>query len=42
VKYKGVPEAEAIKQASAINFGGYTPPNGGALPIDGLLGKKAN
>jgi uncharacterized protein (TIGR01244 family) len=42
VKHKGVPEAEAIKQAQAINFGGYTPPNGGALPIDGLLGKKTN
>jgi uncharacterized protein (TIGR01244 family) len=42
VKHKGVPEAEAIKQAQAINFGGYTSPNGGALPIDGLLGKKAN
>jgi uncharacterized protein (TIGR01244 family) len=40
VKYKGLSEAEAIKQATAINFGGYTPPNGGALPIDGLLGKK--
>jgi uncharacterized protein (TIGR01244 family) len=42
VKHKGVPEAEAIKQAQAINYGGYTPPNGGALPVDGLLGKKAN
>jgi uncharacterized protein (TIGR01244 family) len=42
VKHKGLSEAEAVKQASAINFGGYTPPNGGALPIDGLLGRKAN
>lgn len=41
VKHKGLSEEEAVKQASAINFGGYTPPNGGALPIDGLLGKKA-
>ena len=39
VKHKGLPEADAVKQATAINFGGYTPPNGGALPIDGLLGK---
>jgi uncharacterized protein (TIGR01244 family) len=42
VKHKGVTEAEAIKHAQAINYGGYTPPNGGALPIDGLLGKSAN
>ena len=42
VKHKGLSEADAVKQATAINFGGYTPPNGGALPIDGLLGKKAN
>jgi protein tyrosine phosphatase (PTP) superfamily phosphohydrolase (DUF442 family) len=41
VKHKGLTEAEAIKQASAINFTGYTPPNG-MLPIDGLLGRKAN
>lgn len=40
VKHKGMSEAEAIKQASAINFGGYTPPNG-KLPIDALLGKTA-
>ena len=39
VKHKGLSEEEAIKQASAINFGGYTPPNGGPLPIDGLLGR---
>jgi len=42
VKEKGFSEDEAIKQASAINFNGYTPPNGGPLPIDGLLGKVAN
>ena len=40
VKYKGLSQDEAVKQAAAINFGGYTPPNGGALPIDGLLGKE--
>jgi uncharacterized protein (TIGR01244 family) len=39
VKHKGFSEEEAIKQASAINFGGYTPPNGGPLPIDGFLGR---
>ena len=38
VKHKGLSEEEAIKQASAINFGGYTPPDG-KLPIDLLLGK---
>lgn len=41
VKFKGLSEEEAIRQASAINFGGYTPPSGG-LPIDGLLGKTAH
>lgn len=40
VKYKGLSEEEAIRQASAINFNGYTPPNGGPLPIDGLLGRR--
>jgi len=40
VKYKGLSEEEAIRQASAINFNGYTPPDG-KLPIDGLLGKTA-
>jgi hypothetical protein len=39
MKHKGFSEEEAIKQASAINFGGYTPPNGGPLPIDGFLGR---
>ena len=38
VKHKGLSEAEAIKQASAVNFNGYTPPDG-KLPIDGLLDK---
>ena len=42
VKHKGLSEEEAVKQAAAINFNGYTPPNGGPLPIDGLLGKSAN
>jgi uncharacterized protein (TIGR01244 family) len=41
VKEKGLSDEEAIKQAAAINFNGYTPPNGGALPIDGLLGRPA-
>jgi len=40
VKYKGLSEEEAIRQASEINFNGYTPPDG-KLPIDGLLGKTA-
>jgi len=40
VKHKGLSEEEAIRQASAINFNGYTPPNGGPLPIDGLLGRQ--
>ena len=38
VKHKGLSEEEAIKQASAINFGGYTPADG-KLPINALLGK---
>jgi uncharacterized protein (TIGR01244 family) len=35
VKHKGVAREEAVKQATAINFGGY--PQGGT-PLDGLLG----
>ena len=38
VKYKGLSEDEAIRQASAINFTGYTPPDG-KRPLDSLLGK---
>lgn len=38
VKYKGLSEEEAIKQASAINFNGYKPSDG-KLPINALLGK---
>ena len=38
VKYKGVSEEEAVRQASAINFNGYTPPDG-TRPFDSLLGK---
>ena len=38
VKYKGLSEEEAIKQASAVNFNGYTPPDG-KRPFESLLGK---
>jgi uncharacterized protein (TIGR01244 family) len=38
VKYKGLSEEEAIKQASAINFNGYKPADG-KLPFDALTGK---
>jgi uncharacterized protein (TIGR01244 family) len=38
VKHKGLSEEEAIKQASTVNFGGYTPPDG-KRPFDALLGK---
>lgn len=38
VKYKGLSEDEAIKQASAINFNGYKPADG-KQPFDAFLGK---
>lgn len=38
VKYKGLSEDEAIRQASAVNFNGYTPPDG-KRPFESLLGK---
>jgi len=37
-KYKGLSEEEAIRQASAVNFNGYTLPDG-KRPFEGLLGK---
>lgn len=38
MKEKGLSEEEAVKQASMINFGGYTPADG-KLPLNGLLGR---
>ncbi|HVY88699.1 MAG TPA: sulfur transferase domain-containing protein [Hyphomonadaceae bacterium] len=39
VKDKGLAYDEAVRQASAINLNGYTPPNATSTPMDGLLGK---